>query len=393
MRRLVILIGALTLMACQTPGQPALRSVKPKAKPSAAASARPTASRAPAAASMAPSATPGAAASSSPSGGSAGATPTPIPALELVIGEQTPDTWVAGPSLQRARAGLVAAPVKEALMVFEGDHRPSTELYAPGLAAWVLDATHDGPMNPDAQLALPLGITLPVAGTRNGAVFLAGGSLGLGPANTVLGYTDTGLFAGRVANLGVAVKAAAGGVIGNQFLVAGGMDGDGNVTGVTQAIELTNGDVAEREPMPRPVGGAASAVVGDKLYVLGGYDFEGGEITPRASVQVFDPAKNSWTTDTSAGADKPAPLPVARHSASAAVLNGKIYLVGGAGAGGGLVDVVAVYDPAARSWASGASLPTPRAMLGLAAFEDRLWAIGGVSQDGRVLPTVEVYRP
>lgn len=391
MRRLLIAGLALALMACQSPPQATPRPVKPKAKPSAAASVRPSASRSPAA-SVAPSTTPSQASSTSPSPGGTSGSPAPSPVLDLVVGTQTADTWIAGPSLQRPRAGLAAGSVSGELMAVEGDHRASVEFLSTDTAAWVLDTRHDGPMNPTETVAVPLGVTLTTSAIRGENFYTAGGSIGLGPIESVLRYSKNG-YLGVQGSLGAPVKATAGGIIGENFYAAGGMVADGTVTNAVQSVNVVNGDASTHPAMPKGVGGAASAVVGNKLYVLGGYTLSNGTISPQTTVQVFDPATTQWVSNDSAGTTKPAPMPVARHSAAAAVLGGKIYLVGGSGTGGGVVDVVSIYDPAANTWTAGASLPTPRSLLALAAHADRLWAIGGVDQDGRIVPTVEVYRP
>ena len=90
-----------------------------------------------------------------------------------------------------------------------------------------------------------------------------------------------------------------------------------------------------------------SAVLNDKIYVIGG--FENGR-SPTPEVEVYDPITNNWTIV--------APLPQPLDHTAAASYNGKLYVVGG-----GYLDrntlsnKLFVYDPNANQWTQGANLP------------------------------------
>jgi N-acetylneuraminic acid mutarotase len=68
-----------------------------------------------------------------------------------------------------------------------------------------------------------------------------------------------------------------------------------------------------------PLGGAASVVLDGKIYVAGGND--GFGITNRFNV--LDPSTNEWSTPTTAGNFTP------RNGPSACVVNGNMYVMGG----------------------------------------------------------------
>jgi uncharacterized protein (TIGR03437 family) len=78
-----------------------------------------------------------------------------------------------------------------------------------------------------------------------------------------------------------------------------------------------------------------------KIYVLGGYP--SNRVTV-ATVQVYDTLTDSWSLT--------APLPVAVNHPMPAVLNGKLYMIGGqTDANAAYVNNVQEYDPTARAWA------------------------------------------
>src|SRR5947207_1183070 len=72
------------------------------------------------------------------------------------------------------------------------------------------------------------------------------------------------------------------------------------------------------QPMPHQQNEAATAMVDGKIYVIGGFEFDS---EPTTRVQVYDPASNTWSEGT--------PLQEGVHHAGAAVVGNKIYLVGG----------------------------------------------------------------
>jgi N-acetylneuraminic acid mutarotase len=84
-----------------------------------------------------------------------------------------------------------------------------------------------------------------------------------------------------------------------------------------------------------------------------------------------------------------APMLVARQELAAAVVSGKIYAIGGYGAG--YLASVEEYSPETNSWTFRASMSTPRAELDVGVVDQKIYAIGG--QDGAYLNMVEVFDP
>jgi N-acetylneuraminic acid mutarotase len=92
-------------------------------------------------------------------------------------------------------------------------------------------------------------------------------------------------------------------------------------------------------------------------------------------------------------------LPLVYDEIRAAVLNGKLYVVGGrTGQGGGntCVNTVLVYDPGNNQWSSAAPLPEKLGAVGLAAQGGYLYCFGGINEPywwGRPVASAYRYNP
>lgn len=140
--------------------------------------------------------------------------------------------------------------------------------------------------------------------------------------------------------------------------------------------------------LPAPRFAAAAANLGGGLHLVGGWNVSN---SASASLTRHDRLAAGAATWTSA-----APLATARNAAGAAVLGGRLYVVGGRSPGIRANDQTSlasteVYDPATDSWSAGVPLPTARGSLGVAALGGRLYALGGESTPGTVSNAVERF--
>ncbi|MBM4091423.1 MAG: DUF11 domain-containing protein [Planctomycetes bacterium] len=138
-----------------------------------------------------------------------------------------------------------------------------------------------------------------------------------------------------------------------------------------------------RTSLLTPRANHGTAVVDGKIYVIGG---KGGSGTSLATVEEYDPVTDSWMVRAS--------LPTPRQQVHAAVSNGRIYAIGGwvgFWPSGAPSAVVEEYDPTTNSWRARANMPTARMWGGIAtASNGRIYVIGG--SDGiDALSTVEEY--
>ena len=133
------------------------------------------------------------------------------------------------------------------------------------------------------------------------------------------------------------------------------------------------------------------AVVDGKIYAIGGTS---GTKTLLGTNEVYDPETNTWSTK--------APMPTPRTYFGIAVYQNKIYCIGGATheeSEGYITDVNEVYDPATDTWENRTSMPNPRARLDANTVGDEIFLIGGIGRNLQLLPLAEpssrndVYSP
>ncbi|MFC1487829.1 Kelch repeat-containing protein [Thermoproteota archaeon] len=93
-----------------------------------------------------------------------------------------------------------------------------------------------------------------------------------------------------------------------------------------------------------------------------------------------------------------APMHEARSNFGVAVVDGKIYAIGGALGGSNISSTNEMYDPVADMWTFKRSMPTARAGFAVAVYQDKIYCIGGSTpaENGTsniVIGKVEVYDP
>lgn len=149
--------------------------------------------------------------------------------------------------------------------------------------------------------------------------------------------------------------------------------------------------------IPEGVNHAGFAAVGGRLYIVGG--FRENTFTPTGAVRVYDPAANAWRDG--------AAMLTPRGALAVAVVDGKIHAIGGNAAGGaGLpphehgapqadnsVATHEVYDPAADAWTRLAPMPTSRNHIGAAVIAGKIHVVGGRNSTTMQLTTHEIYDP
>ena len=141
----------------------------------------------------------------------------------------------------------------------------------------------------------------------------------------------------------------------------------------------------QKKPMPHPVHHAAVTVSNRKMYVFGGFDL------PAAGPPGWNPVNDAWEYDPATDSWRSLPtMPTSRGGGVAAVVGGKIYVIGGAGPTPDAsapairprqpqrsLSTVEEYDPATNKWRARAPMPTPCNHMGGEAVNGKIYIIGG----------------
>ena len=123
--------------------------------------------------------------------------------------------------------------------------------------------------------------------------------------------------------------------------------------------------------MPDGVYNYASVTLNGKYYLIGGV--KNGVTT--ATVLVYDPATSLWDTTR-------ASMSTVRRMHSAGVIDGEIYVAGGAYDLYNLLDTTAeVYDPTTNTWSNIAAMPSPWVNAADGVNNDRYLILAGGSPD------------
>jgi N-acetylneuraminic acid mutarotase len=198
-----------------------------------------------------------------------------------------------------------------------------------------------------------------------------------------------------------------GATAGGKLYVLCGLGPGFKPLGLVYEFDPATNAWTKKKPMALPAHHVAFATMNDKIYAFGGFNL------PASGPPAWNPLDNAWEYDPAADSWKAlAPMPTKRGAAGAAVLNGKIYVVGGAASLPGVTEngihparphnvlaTVEEYDPAANSWRTRRPLLVARNHHGVAAVGDRLYAIGGriggafISSGSNNIDLVEAYDP
>jgi N-acetylneuraminic acid mutarotase len=300
--------------------------------------------------------------------------------------------WSTVASMPTARWGLAAAAGSDGRIYAIGGGNLSgllstVEAYSPSTNSWSSVA----PM-PTARTGLAA-----VTGS-DGRIYAIGGSDGSHPLRTVEAYDPSTNTWSTVAPMPTARSVAAATGRDGRIYAIGGYNpinphsGLAEVFNAVEAYDPRTNTWSTVAPMPTARAGLAAATGPDgRIYAIGGCAYDHGACRSLKTVEAYDPATNTWSTVAS--------LPTPRDSLAAVTgPDGRIYATGGCRDCGVTnqppTNTVEVYDPAMNTWSRVASLSTARFGLTAATGSDgRIYAIGGYDDFEGVFNTVEVATP
>ena len=140
------------------------------------------------------------------------------------------------------------------------------------------------------------------------------------------------------------------------------------------------------DPVPTSYFDRTASAVGDNLYLMGGLNLNAQKFVGTNYELVPD-----YTGSSSDAWNLKAPMPTGRRGLTSAVVNNKIYAIGGFN-----FDqeqrTVEEYNPASNTWRTVTSMSLHREGPASAVVDGKIYIIGG-RKDNDVLATVEEYDP
>jgi N-acetylneuraminic acid mutarotase len=185
-------------------------------------------------------------------------------------------------------------------------------------------------------------------------------------------------------------------VVDGRIYVIGGISSHPQtVLSAVEAYDPATNTWTKKADMPTARSVLAACVVDGRIYVSGGATKHGGMAAGTwgsvPTVEVYDPATDTWTQ----ASDMPWP----RFGHTASVVAGKMYIISGAPDEMGVNHIevsktVDVYDPATDTWTTAADFPTARGNHTAAVLDGKIYTIGGNPMHGPFpLSTVYEFDP
>lgn len=175
-----------------------------------------------------------------------------------------------------------------------------------------------------------------------------------------------------------------GAAANGKMYVFGGLLGT-SVKGLVYAYDPAANTWTKKKNMPLPAHHVMAVGYGGKVYLFGG----GAQLEPGGPNWV--PLNNSWEYDTTQDSWKAlAPMPTPRGAGVAALVGGKIYVIGGASVHPGAklvgltptgphrsLDTNEVYDIAKNTWSARSPMPTARNHMAVGVVNGKVYVLGG----------------
>ena len=160
----------------------------------------------------------------------------------------------------------------------------------------------------------------------------------------------------------LAVCAAACGLVGDTFYIAGGRGAGFKMLTTLLAFNALYNKWTTCAPLPEPVEYAASTVVGEKLYVAGGFSPEFSD-----ELFIYDTNKDAWIKSINV-------MPGPCHTLSGCTVYGKFVCTGGYDSFG-IRKTVEVWDPDTESWSEYPEMNVKRGAHGCVALSLSKYAL------------------
>ena len=180
-------------------------------------------------------------------------------------------------------------------------------------------------------------------------------------------------------------------VVDGKIYAIGGVSGTQNILGANEVYDPEANTWSSKTPMPTPRYSFGIAVFQNKIYCIGGATTIKSDGYVTNINEVYDPSTDTWENRTS--------MPNPRSDLKANTIDNKIYLIGGQGRPDPRMFIVKnytslneVYDPATDSWTTKTPIPNATANYASAMVDDKIYVMGGEGRSGSgILYLNQVY--
>ena len=171
--------------------------------------------------------------------------------------------------------------------------------------------------------------------------------------------------------------------VGGKVYVAAGMVGNsGRPLNLFEVFDPAKNEWSSLPLVPEKFSAAAGTAIGSTMYVIGGNGDAKDKTVNGRQVYAYHTRTKKWS--------RRASLPVPRTNLAAVPLDGEIYAIGGLDPFFAVKSVY-IYNPKRNQWRPGPPLPEPLHAHAAVRFHGEIWVIGGQSKLGQKTDRVWIY--
>jgi N-acetylneuraminic acid mutarotase len=167
----------------------------------------------------------------------------------------------------------------------------------------------------------------------------------------------------------------------DNIYVIGGFDESSQITDIVEVYNVTNNTGTNAAALPKPLHHTSAASYDGKIYVVGGYT---APWSPSTKLFIYDPVENKW--------QEGKPMPTARGALNVNFIKGILYAI--SGSSDRPLNSNEAYNSSNYTWTSKALMPTARHHAGSAVVDGKIFLIGGrISGSLENISVNEAYDP
>uniref|UniRef100_UPI00358F712E kelch-like protein 29 n=1 Tax=Myxine glutinosa TaxID=7769 RepID=UPI00358F712E len=166
-------------------------------------------------------------------------------------------------------------------------------------------------------------------------------------------------------------------VLGTHIYALGGRGGPGNLSHV-ERFDIVSSHCEALAPLPKPVHSAAVVAGNNKIFMFGGVNEAGRSASV---IQSYTPLSNEWSFIETPMIDN--------KFVPAVILDSLIYILGGP-----FARAITIFDPKKENIKTGPNMMCNRLYSSAAVVGGKIYVVGGLSNlDGHALSSMDVYDP